>query len=210
MTRAPGGDRLHTNRDIYLAITKLIVDFRSRPPRGLEEYLRALLRECRSRKHLPALATAEFLTVLERAFSTEPLAYDPAWAVRTGDRSDDPGGFASFEATLLRQIAALHQMREQGLLDSKGAEFGVDGPGGRWYNLEPRSYLECATQGTIGGWEPGDPTGRVFVPGEVAVLDASGQVTSADPRSLPRRIYPVDHVTWELFSDFLMCGQMYE
>jgi len=33
--------------------------------------------------------------------------------------------------------------------------------------------------GTFGGWEEGDDTGRCYVPGKVAVLDATGGMTAA-------------------------------
>ena len=65
----------------------------------------------------------------------------------------------------LRQIVDLREMRDAGMLAKKWIELGIDAPrGGRWFNFEPVQYLECAAAGSIGGWEPGDATGRANPP----------------------------------------------
>ena len=64
--------------------------------------------------------------------------------------------------------------------------------------------------GSLGGWEEGDDSGRSYVPGEVACFDPEGKVVSCDPRELDRPRIEVPMITWEMFSDFVCCGQNYE
>ena len=200
-----------TNRDIYLAIAELVAEKSRAPDRDLEEYLRALLAAARSFQSIDALSAEEFLEILANGFTADPLPYDARWAERYDADTGVGDGFARCEAILVRQVVDLREMRDAGILDREWIELGVDAPrGGRWYNFDPRQYLECAAAGAIGGWEPGDPTGRIFVPGPVAVTHRDGNITSADPRALERPIYPVTRVTWEQFADFLYCGQNYE
>jgi hypothetical protein len=205
-----------TNRELYLAIGALVNDPARARRADLEEYLRALLRGCRTYAGANDISAEQFLAVLERAFVDDPLEYDPAWAAAYDAGITDPGGneldgFAGFEAVLLRQIVDLREMREAGILDRKWIELGEDAPrGGRWYNFHPRTYLECAAAGSMGGWEPGDDTGRGFVNGEVAVMDDQRNVTSADPRDVDRPVHALGRVTWNDFADFVYCGQVYE
>lgn len=165
----------------------------------------------RSRRGIYALTAHEFVEVLANGFTTDPLPYEARWGDEYGAEVDGLDGFSKCEATILQQVVDLREMREAGILDGEWIGLGVDAPrGGRWYNFDPRQYLECAAAGAIGGWEPGDPTGRDFVPGPVAVINAHGNITSADPRELERPIHPVVRVTWGQFAHFLECGQMYE
>ena len=65
----------------------------------------------------------------------------------------------------------LHEMDENDTLKNEQRYFGVNAPRkSYWYNFDPIGYLECATAGSFGGWEPGDETGRQFVPEPVALL----------------------------------------
>jgi hypothetical protein len=201
-----------TNRDIYLAIGEIAAGARS-DSRDLETYLRALLGLCRARRTSPTLSSDEFLGLLRAAFSAEPLAYDRAWENGYADdvAIEQHHGYDRFETMLRRQIVDLHEMRAAGILDGKYIYFGVDSPRGQsWYNFDPGGFLECAAAGSIGGWEPGDPGGRGFVPGDVAVIGADGQITSANPEDVERPIYEVGRVTWERFENFLYLGQVYE
>jgi hypothetical protein len=59
---------------------------------------------------------------------------------------------------------------------------GIDSPRGqRWYHFDPRTFLECATAGSYGGWQPGDETGRDYVPGPVAVMADDGGFFRGEP-----------------------------
>lgn len=200
-----------TNRDLYLAISNLIADKVRAPDRELEEYLRAMLGVVRSRRGVDALTAEEFVGVLAKSFTADPLPFDPRWGDEYRAGTEELDGIAKCEATILQQVVDLREMRESGILDGKWIGLGVDAPrGGRWYNFDPRQYLECAAAGAIGGWEPGDPTGRNFVPGPVAVMNPDGSIGSADPHELERSIRTVVRVTWEQFAEFLVCGQVYE
>lgn len=102
-------------------------------------------------------------------------------------------------------------MAEAGTLAYEYRYFGIDAPGGsRWYNFDLLTYIECAMAGSLGGWEPGDPTGREFVPGDVAVVDSQGDLQVVNPQDIERPIIEMAHISWEEFKDFSECGQMYE
>jgi hypothetical protein len=200
-----------TNRELYFEIGELVNDPARARRVDLEGYLRALLRCCREYAAADDISAEQFFAVLERAFAEDPLDYDPAWATVYDRHGKDRGGYSGFESVLLRQIVDLREMRASGILERKWIELGADAPrGGTWFNFHPRTYLECAAAGSIGGWEPGDATGRDFVNGEVAVLDDQGNVTSADPRDVDRPVHPLGRVTWDDFADFVSCGQVYE
>ena len=140
---------------------------------------------------------------MRAAFEPQPNAATPG-ALATE-------GYVAWEKRIGEQIRDLDEMRQDGTLDDEYRTFGADAPSGaRWYNFEPCTYLECAVAGTFGGWEEGDDTGRSYVPGPVAVLDASGAVTSLDPRDIEEPVVVLLHITWEMFEDFLDSGQSYE
>jgi hypothetical protein len=102
-------------------------------------------------------------------------------------------------------------MAEQGTLNNELRYFGMDSPRGvLWYNFDPCGFLECATEGSYDGWQPGDDTGRDYVPGEVAVLGDDGELTSCDPRNIPSSIVAIPQVSWDDFRSFLGNGQWYE
>lgn len=197
-----------TNRDFYLAVTA----FQTAPcgsNRSLEHYLLALRQLCLSLDHLPALSGEAFLHVLEAAFTAEAPAFPEEWRTRTID--EQAGGFAGFDATLIRQVVDLRELAESGGLADEQRSFGLDAPSGhRWYNFDPAGYLECAVQGMYGGWDPNDDTGRVLVPGPVAALDAEGNVVDCDPQDLVQPVGEIASVTWDDFREFLFYGQIYE
>ena len=102
-------------------------------------------------------------------------------------------------------------MRKAGTLESEYRYFGLDAPSGRhWCNFDPCTFLECAVDGTFGGWQPGDTTGRDYVPGNVAVFDARGRITAVNPWDIDSPTYEITAVSWEKFADFLWAGQSYE
>lgn len=195
---------VRTNRDLYLLVAGL-------PPssRSLADYLGALWRLAASCRGADALPPAQFAELLVAAFHVEPLSYDRARV--PSDAAPERAGYARFEHAIATQIVDLHEMAEDGSLADEHRYFGLDSPrGARWYNFEPHGYLECAVAGTFDGWCEGDPTGRAYVPGPVAVLDASGAVTSVDPRCLDGEVEPLPPITWDVFADFLWAGQSYE
>lgn len=199
---------LSTNRDLYVAISALIKE-RKDDRRTLEEYLRALLRLAEQHAGQPALDPAALLDLVTAAFTAEPAPFDPSWLGLTPEES--ASGYQAFRGALIAQIVDLVEMDKDGTLANEHRYFGVDAPrGARWYNFDPRTYLECAMAGTIGGWEPDDDTGREFVPGEVAVLDEDGELTAVDPEELHEPPRPLSELSWELLTRFLHAGQAYE
>jgi len=191
-----------TNRDLYRFIADLVKQH-SGSRLSLEEYLENLRRVGHELRAREAIAPTGFAELLRAAFERAPDVVAPSGAATAG--------YLAWEQRIDAQLRDLAEMKRCGTLDNEYRYFGVTAPGGgMWFNFDPRTYLECATVGTFGGWEEGDDTGRAYVPGLVAALDASGAVTSVDPRDVdaPRGALPP--ITWETFIDFLDAGQTYE
>lgn len=199
-----------TNRDLYTAIGELGQRYAS-SARTLEQYLSALLGLTRHHRARSTVSISDFYELLCEAFTADPVSFDPAWREQYAALDPDQPGFVGWEATLIRQIVDLHEMEEAGTLKNKYRYFGVNAPrGSRWYNFDPAGYLECAMDGSLGGWEPGDPTGRDFVPGQVAVISSQGTVESVDPQDLERPVVDLPGLSWDQFQNFIVCGQIYE
>jgi hypothetical protein len=203
---------ISTNRDLYLAITALCA---TRVSAGalpsLESYLRSLWRLSQPFADRTALTPAEFFELVSGAFDAMPSDVNPASTDIDQAPPDETTGFAGWQSTLIRQMIDLRDMEAAGQLTSDLRYFGLDAPKGqRWYNFDPITYLECGLAGALGGWKPDDATGRAFVPGPVAVLDADGQITAADPAEIERLVHAVPELSWALLIDFLWCGQQYE
>lgn len=196
-----------TNRELYLALNAMAESGAARG-RWLEEYLGALLMLVRGRAEAAGVSGEVFVGMLREALTGETVRYEEVVGMRTLERS---GGRAGVEETLVRQIVDLREMREAGVYENEMRSFGVNAPrGGRWYNFSVESFLECGAAGWFGGWEPGDPGGRDFVPGEVAVMNEKGEFVGADPREVQRRIEEVVEISWEDVRGFLGSGQAYE
>jgi hypothetical protein len=200
---------MQTNRDLYLAIAALIEQQKNNC-RSLEEYLRALEELARHYRQRPALPLDAFIQLHSAAFTTDAPPFDVAWETDYA-KDTETSGFPGWQATLREQIVDLHEMQENGQLNSEYRYFGIKSPrGAYWYNFDPSTFLECAAQGFYGGWEPGDVTSRGFVPGPVAVLENDGTIGQRDPRELSRPTLPISQVTWDDFRNFLRQGQWYE
>lgn len=191
-----------TNRDLYCFIAELVKQ-RAECRCTLQSYLENLRRLCHNLRALEAISPEEFAELLRAAFEPSALATE------LGAAATD--GYLAWEKRIGEQIGDLDEMRQAGTLDNEYRYFGVDAPrGGRWYNFDPCTYLECAAAGTFGGWQEDDDTGRSYVPGPVAVLDASGAITSMNPRDIDDPVVVLPKITWEMFVDFLNAGQWYE
>jgi hypothetical protein len=201
---------IRTNRDLYLAVADLIDRHRD-TVRPLEEYLRALWAAGQAVRDRPALSGDEFFGLLSDAFTRSDPPFDEGWRARYDRDPDELLGFDGWEARLVRQVVDLREMGERGMLADKHRYFGIDAPrGGQWYNFDPCTFLECGMAGTFGGWEPGDDTGREYVPGPVAVMGDDGQLTECDPRDIPNPVTAVPEVSWDDFQSFLYDGLCYE
>lgn len=201
MDRGFGWNAMTTNRDFYRAVGEL-TEARGDDERSLEVYLAALLGLAQALRGRPALTLREVFGLLAGAYEAEPVATEPVGVAGTD--------FALWESLLLQQIRDLREMASAGTLDDPHRYGGIDAPSGhRWYNFDPATYLECATAGALGGWQPGDD-GRTLVSGPVAVLGADGAVHSVAPEEIDEPVVEVAALSWRDFIDFLECGQEYE
>lgn len=200
---------IKTNRDLYLVIAQLI-EREKKTARTLEEYLRALLELADPYRAEAALPVAQFFTLLDEAFTAEVAVFNPEWRSLYPDTYDEDEGFEAWQATLIRQVVDLREMAEQGMLEDPYRYLGINSPRGRrWYNFDPGAFLECGLAGSYGGWQPGDETGRVYVPGPVLILGEAG-LESRDPEEIEEPIFFLPEITWADFRDFLLQGQYYE
>lgn len=195
-------NEIATNRDLYLSIAGL-VKRHTGTSITLEQYLTNLRQLGRAQRSLAALPLERFARLLEAAF--EPPGPSDAAAMTAAD------GFAEWESRISAQIRDLREMQEDGTLANEYRSLGVSAPSGaQWYNFDSCTFLECAVAGTFGGWQEDDDTGRGYVPGPVAVLDASGAVSTVDPRDIEDPVIELPEVSWPEFVEFLEAGQTYE
>lgn len=198
--------QLATNRDLYHFIGELTKQ-QAASPLSLEAYLTNLRRLARARCQQPALSVAELAELLRQAFTPAELEADDSAASLT----DAAPGFLDWERRLQEQLRDLRAMQEAGTFQDEQRYFGVSAPGGGyWYNFDPCTYLECGAAGSFGGWEDGDDTGREYVPGKVAVFDASGAMIAVDPRELEDPVTELPAIPWSELVAFLDAGQSYE
>lgn len=195
---------LSTNRDLYRFIGELTKQ-QATSTLSLEAYLTNLRRLARMHSQQPTISVAELAGLLQQAFVQTAGADEPA------PSGEPASGYSEWEQRLEAQLRDLRAMEEAGTFQDEMRYFGASAPGGGyWYNFDPRTFLECAAAGSFGGWEEGDDTGRIYVPGKVAVIDASGELTSVDPRDLHDPITALPALTWNELVDFLDAGQSYE
>lgn len=180
--------------------------------RSLENYLLALLGLSQAFAGQPALKVDEFLGLLAGAFLAEPLQFQSTWRESEAPPEAKPFDFKTWKSIVIAQIVDLREMDENDELRNEYRYGGIDSPrGNRWYNFDSTSFLECAAAGSIGGWEPGDGTGRSFVPGPSLATDPSGNPVLVNPEDIERPHFELpDRISWEFFADFLECGQHYE
>lgn len=197
-----------TNRDLYLEVAKQINDHRA-DGRSLEVYLRALYGLAQAHGGAAALSPATFLKLLSDAFVAPPADVGEHWFQTQS--WEETKGFQGFCETLEAQVVDLIEMEKEGMLQDEQRYFGLDAPrGGRWYNFDPCTYLECGMMGAFGGWEAGDDTGRDYVPGLVTVMREDGEWDAVDPRELDSPAEEVGELSWDALTHFLRSGQWYE
>jgi hypothetical protein len=184
---------VRTNRDLYAQLTALGIK------RDLETYLRALLAAARRfGSHFdPREPTPdEIVALLAAAGSGEPAEFEEAWRSRPRmwDEEPRPVGRARVESVLIGQIVDLDRMRASGQLADDNRYFGLDAPGGgRWYNFDPSSFLECGVAGSVGGTDDDDEV-LLVTPPEPVADDDEGRVS----------------LGWSGLCDLLLAGQSYE
>ena len=195
---------MKTNRDLYKAIEALLEDKKGGSTPTLEVYLGNLRNGTRSFSNSSAVTLDQFFSLLRNAFDT----VEPDAQISPQKPNEE---FDVLISSMAEQIQDLVDMAANGQLKDDQKYFGITAPSGRrWYNFDPCAYIECGAAGALGGWEDGDGTGRSYVPGKVAHLNADGEISTSDPRELDRQPEMVPEITWEMFSDFVWCGQDYE
>jgi hypothetical protein len=194
-----------TNREFYKGIEVLLKEKQSENTPSLEEYLTSLWFRTGKHKAESGLPLPIFFNLLVDSFT-------PVKIEISNERIDErANGFAGWDSTIRRQVDDLRAMNATGKLQDEQRYFGIHSPSGQsWYNLDPCGYIECATAGSLGGWEEGDETGRHYVTGQVAAVDEKGEIVSVDPRSLDQALAEVKSLSWDQLKDFLWCGQNYE
>ena len=202
-------NELTTNRDLYLAVTRLTESKTDSLP-SLEAYLITLRQLGMTLEKRDSILLDDFYALIRDAFSIQPIRFDDAWVNEYVIETDETG-FQGWRRAITNQIVDLHEMARLGTLQNAMRYFGVESPRrSHWVNFDVRTYLECAMTGTVGGWEPDDDSDRMFVSGPVAVLDENGRIVTMNPEDVPRPVYPLPVVSWDLFRDFLQAGQQYE
>jgi hypothetical protein len=192
---------LNTNRDLYKGIEGLLKQKQDQPLPSLEAYLTALIRRAGHFANKESISLDEFFSLLRDAFDGPGVTA----------RSSATAGFLNWQLLIEQQIEDLQRMAQNGQLQEKYRDFGIDAPSGRrWFNFDPLAYIECGAAGSLGGWMEGDKTGRTYVPGKVAYEDPGGDIQTCDPRDLDRPPLEIPEITWEMFLDFAWCGQNYE
>ncbi len=170
----------------------------------MEDYLRALLSLCLSKKNeTPSIHL--FYTMLDEAFTASPLPFEDEWlrvtkspdenqfmykftnpalfiATNLAVNINDPN-FDFLQQVLIFQIADLRRMRDKELKDEY-RYFGIDSPtGNRWYNFDPFTNLEC---------------GLRCLEDNADMEDEVGQPAEPMP------------VTWKTLGQILEMGRVYE
>ena len=203
-------ESLLTSRDLYLAIEQLQKQHEG-CTRTLEQYLLAVLELSAPLVDRQQITLDELYDILSGGFTHNASPFDEEWRDLYDQLPHENDDYSGWHATVVRQVVDLREMDECGTLKNETRYFGVYAPRkSYWYNFDPRGYLECAMAGSFGGWEPGDETGRQYVPGPVAVLGDGGSIESVNPEDLPNPQFDMPVITWEHFKDFVICGQIYE
>ncbi len=146
-----------TQRD-FCRFVKELAESNGYSERTLEEYLRALWPLAQANKDAP-VSFGLLASVLAEAWVSPIEPFDPEWLSYTdppaelsqGAQAADSFGF--LKKMLLYQIADLHRMKQEGVLDRPPHVLwlGASRKGGRqWFNFIPAYFLRCA----LGGMDP--------------------------------------------------------
>lgn len=138
-----------TAKGLRRCVLKLLEKHENRYDAPLEEYLRSLLGLFWSHRG-DKLSYSLMASLLEQSFSTLPVPFNEAWMAYTDPPEiDELDGYVWTEHVLLFQIADLRRMEDKEM-KSPFLYLGVVSPtGNSWYNFDPLTYLECATQGLV-------------------------------------------------------------
>jgi hypothetical protein len=202
----PPGTVCRTNRDLYQHLIRAGESMNA-DARSLDAFLRGWWRVARPLSGQVSLDLDTVAAMVLAAGVVEPAPLQASWRSASLRYTDEPTSYADWEAIVLSQIADLADFSDQGPLDEY-VHFGVDAPraegcvratDSRWYNFDPKTYLECGMAGALGGWSEEDNL-RQPVPGPVHPL-------AYEPEPGERVI---DSITWADLAELARCGQEYE
>jgi hypothetical protein len=138
---------MQTKRELYSFVADLGARRRVGQP-SLEVYLRAMWGLASVQPSRAVWTLDEFAELLAASFVAPEVAFDERW--RALEPEPRGSGFDRWQHAILGQIVDLHEMGEAGVLNNELRYYGLDAPrGARWYNFDPCSYLESATQGGL-------------------------------------------------------------
>jgi hypothetical protein len=202
----PSKPACNTNRDLYQRVMNE-GERMTAAGRSLEEFLRAWWRVG---KALPVEGPFDLDTaaaMLAAAATVEPPSLSATWRSASFRYVEEAATRADWETIVLSQIADLADFADLGPLDER-AYFGVDAPrpdgcvratDRRWYNFDPRGYLECGMAGSLGGWADEDGIRK----------PVSSPVAPMVPEPPPGE-YPITAISWADLAALARCGQEYE
>jgi hypothetical protein len=202
----PPGPVCVTNRDLYARLVEAGDDMNT-AGRTLAEFLRSWWQVGRPMAGRTGLDLDTVAAMVTAAATAEPPPVFPEWRTSSYPLTSEPASYGDWEKVVLSQIADLADFADAGSLD-RFAYFGVDAArppdvvratGARWYNFDPRGYLECGMAGSLGGWDESDGL-RKPVPGPVVPLK---------PEPAPGE-HPLGVLSWADLAALAICGQTYE
>ncbi|MFI6785134.1 hypothetical protein [Micromonospora sp. NPDC050276] len=173
----------------------------------MDVFLRAWWRAARPLSDRVSLDLDTLAAMVVAAGRVEPAPPQASWRSASFRCPDEPSTYAHWEAIVLSQIADLADFADQGPLNEY-AYLGIDAPrttgcvratGIRWYNFDPKAYLECGMAGALGGWSEDDGL-RQSVPGPAVPL-----VNEPGPGD-----HAIDSLGWGDLAELARCGQEYE
>jgi hypothetical protein len=186
----------------------------------LEVYLRSLWSLADAWRARATVPLAEVAQALARALTEPPPPFDEGWRELDLFEADPVATFADWERILQCQVLDLRDMAADGSLANEMRYFGSSvrrtgrertATPAYWFNFDPLTYLECGVCGAFGGWEDGDETGRMLVPGKVAVLGPDGTIEAIDAKDIADDpIVDLSEMIWADLARLLYCGQSYE
>ncbi len=188
--------------DLYVRVAALL-QLRAGDAPPLIDYLRQLQARAEPLGGRDGLSLPEFIELLE-------LSFGPAPERQQLTASAQPG-YQSWRTRLDAQIHDLQQMAESGALSSDLRYYGLDAPSGaRWYNFDPRSFLECAAAGCTRSPDPVPDVEREDADPSLAA--GPDRITRNVADDIDPRVAASDRDiwTWEMLIRFLDAGQMYE
>ena len=98
---------IRTNCDLYLAIHRFPERFVGNE-RSLEDYLLGVLRLAEPYKDRESLTLAEFVELIENAFTQPCQTFDDVWRKQYDSLPDEDETYAGWRARVIKQLSLIH------------------------------------------------------------------------------------------------------